>query len=602
MAYQPIENYGVIGNLKTVALVGINASIDFMCFPDFDSPSIFASMLDAKKGGSFEIAHDLETAKKKQFYLPETNILITRFLYDCAVAEISDFMAIEEDPESNALIRRIKVIRGEVSFHIKCDPRFDYGRAKHKVQGRKGEVLFIPTSKKLPTLRLRANIPYKIVKGAFYATLTLKTGDIQTFVLEKVTKDDETSPSSNPNYPADAFKKTMNYWRAWIGRSQYTGRWREMVNRSALVLKLLTSQKYGSIVASPTFGLPEEIGGVRNWDYRYTWIRDASFTLYSFIRLGFTDEATQFMKWIEDRCEGLGPEKHLQLLYRIDGRNHDLDEVHLTHFEGYRGSSPVRIGNEAYKQLQLDIYGELMDSVYLINKYGNPISIDLWINLTHLINWVEKNWDRKDEGIWELRGGQKKFLYSRLMCWVAIDRGIRLALKRSFPAPIDRWIRTRDKIYLDILKHYWSPKLNSFVQSKGSEALDAATLLMPMVKFIGPTDPRWLSTLQAIKANLVDDSLVHRYKLSDTATDGLSGGEGTFNMCSFWYIECLSRSGDLQKARYVFEKMTGYANHLGLFSEELGPSGEHLGNFPQAFTHLGLISAAFDLDRRLSAN
>jgi len=371
-----------------------------------------------------------------------------------------------------------------------------------------------------------------------------------------------------------------------------------MVNRSALTLKLLTSQQHGSFVAAPTFGLPEEIGGERNWDYRYTWIRDASFTLYGLFRLGYTEEAAAFMRWVEARCAELEPNGALQIMYGIDGR-HDLAEIHLPHLEGYRKSSPVRVGNGAFGQLQLDIYGELMDSVYLYNKYAEPISHDLWSNVIRLLDWVCHHWREKDEGIWEIRSGRHEFLYSRVMCWVALDRGVRLSQRRSLPAPLSRWQKARDDIYRDIFANFWDAERQAFVHYKGASHLDAASLLMPLVKFLGPRDPRWLSTLRAIEQELVDDSLVYRYG-GNNFGDGLAGKEGTFTMCSFWYVECLSRSGDLDKARFYFEKALGYANHVGLYAEELGPCGEHLGNFPQAFTHLGLISAAFDLNRRLN--
>jgi GH15 family glucan-1,4-alpha-glucosidase len=441
-------------------------------------------------------------------------------------------------------------------------------------------------------------VPLEVKNGAAVGRFVLHARETAAFVLEQA-EPGVASPSASPSYVADAFKDTVNFWRAWIGHSRYTGRWRETVNRSALVLKLLVSHQYGSLVAAPTFGLPEELGGERNWDYRYTWIRDASFTLYAFMaRLGYTAEAGAFMHWIEDRCNDLGPDGSLQIMYGIDGHK-DLGEEILTHFEGYDGSAPVRIGNGAYDQLQLDIYGELMDSVYIYNKYGAPISHDLWHNLVRLVDWVTEHWQLPDEGVWEVRGGRQEFLYSRLLCWVAVDRGIRLADRRSFPYPFERWRGTRDAIYDDIHTNFWDSERKTFVQHKGTKTLDASTLLMPMVKFIGPTDPRWLSTLRAIEEDLVDDSLVFRYRV-DAAADGLMGDEGTFNMCSFWYAEVLARSGDVQKARLVFEKMLGYANHLGLYAEELGPHGEHLGNFPQAFTHLGLISAAYAIDRKLS--
>jgi GH15 family glucan-1,4-alpha-glucosidase len=372
------------------------------------------------------------------------------------------------------------------------------------------------------------------------------------------------------------------------------------VNRSALTLKLLTSRQHGSIVAAPTFGLPETIGGGRNWDYRYTWIRDSSFTLYGLMRLGYTKEAAGFMDWIMARCRELEPDGSLQIMYGIDGR-HVLREEILPHLEGYMGSGPVRIGNAAYTHLQLDIYGELMDSVYLYDKYGSPIGYDAWTNIVRLTDWVCANWRQPDEGIWEVRGGRHDFLFSRVMCWVAVDRAIRLATKRSFPAPLARWHEVRDTIYQDVFTRFWDPTRQAFMQYAGAATLDASALLLPLVRFISPTDPRWVSTLRAIERDLVSDSLVYRYRTVDGGfSDGLTGQEGTFSMCSFWYVECLSRMGDLQQARFFFEKMLGYANHLGLYGEELDAQGQHLGNFPQAFTHLALISAAYDLDRRLS--
>ncbi|MBX2841119.1 MAG: glycoside hydrolase family 15 protein [Flammeovirgaceae bacterium] len=596
--YQPIENYGIIGDLHTTALVGMDGSIDFMSFPHFDSPTIFAAILDDKKGGRFKIAPILKGAKQKQIYLPNTNVLMSRFLSKEGVAEIIDYMPVEQDDVSHELVRKVSTIRGEVHYEMICDPQFDYGRATHTVEQKSDGVLFTSNGDDNLKLFLRCSIPVEVVEGKAIVKFTLHAGETASFILEQYNLGVH-PPSAAPDFVEESFINTVNYWRKWIRRSNYKGRWREMVNRSALTLKLLTSQKYGSVVAAPTFGLPEEIGGERNWDYRYTWIRDASFTLYSLIRLGYTEEASGFMSWIEGRCKDLDEDGSLKIMYGIDGRK-ELPETTLDHFEGYMGSSPVRIGNGAHDQLQLDIYGELMDSVYLYNKYGEPISNELWKNLVRLVDWVTLNWQKKDEGIWEVRGGQQEFLYSRLMCWVAIDRGIRLALKRSFPAPLDRWYRTRDQIYIEIFKKFWDEERQTFVQHKGSKTVDAALLMMPLVKFISPTDPKWLSTLKAIGEDLTDDSLVYRYRTHEAASDGLSGEEGTFCMCSFWYVECLSRSGEHEQARLLLEKMFGYANHLGLYAEELGPSGEHLGNFPQAFTHLGLVSAAFDLDRRIT--
>jgi GH15 family glucan-1,4-alpha-glucosidase len=600
MAYQPIENYGIIGDLHTVALVGMDGSIDFLSFPYFDSPTVFAAMLDARHGGRFRISPALEHARHKQMYLPDTNVLVTRFLSPEGLAEVSDFMPVEMETPTHELVRRAKCVRGEVHFHMECDPRFDYGRAERRVEQLDGEVLFRSLGADGTTMRLYSSVPVTLVEGAAHAEFSLRAGETATFVLEEVLPGVK-SLYKDLHYASTAFKETVDYWRRWIARSSYKGRWQEMVNRSALVLKLLTSQTYGSIIAAPTFGLPESIGGERNWDYRYSWIRDSAFSLYALIRLGYTEEAAAYMRWIEDRCSNLNPDGSLQIMYGIDGRK-VLEEGILSHFEGYQRSSPVRIGNAAFDQLQLDIYGELMDSVYLYDKYGDPIAHDLWENLVRLINWVCDHWHLPDEGIWEVRGGRKPFLYSRLMCWVAIDRAIRLAQNRSFPGPLQRWFEVRNRIYHEIFKDFWNPERGAFMQYRGSDALDASCLIMPLVKFISPRDPRWLSTLEAVTRELVDDTLVYRYRMGDgsSAADGLAGDEGTFCMCSFWYVECLARAGDLNQARLNFEKMLSYANHLGLYAEELGPCGEHLGNFPQAFTHLALISAAYDLDRRLN--
>ena len=599
MTYQPIDHYGAIGDLHTVALVSIDGSIDFLCAPHFDSPSVFAALLDERHGGRFQLAPLLDGPRCKQLYLPDTCVLLTRFLSDDGVAEVSDFMPIAEARHAHAIVRRAKTVRGEVRFRMICHPQFDYARAAHTVARAEDGVIFVSSSPKHPiALRLRTSIPVRVEDGAVIAEFTLRAEESVAFVLEEVIPGRE-SPAAAPDYVPDVFKRTVNFWQHWVGRSAYRGRWREMVARSAMMLKLLTSQPYGSIVASPTFGLPERIGGTRNWDYRYTWIRDASFTLYGLMRLGYTEEAAEFMRWVEARCAELEPNGSLQIMDGIDGRR-VMPEETLSHLEGYRGSAPVRIGNAASTHRQLDIYGELMDAIYLYDKYGQPISYDLWTNVARFVDWVCAHWREPDESIWEVRGGRQEFLYSRVLCWAAIDRALRLARKRSFPAPVSRWHDIRDEIYRDIFSHFWDANRKVFVQAKGSTALDSSALLMPLIKFVSPTDPRWVSTLRAIERELVSDSLVYRYRLGDSFSDGLTGEEGTFSMCSFWYVECLSRLGDLQQARFFFEKMLGYANHVGLYGEELGHQGEHLGNFPQAFTHLALISAAYDLDRRLS--
>lgn len=598
MSYQPIENYAIIGDLHTVALVGMDGSIDFLSFPRFDSPTVFAALLDEHRGGRFRIAPAFANGRQKQMYLPDTNVLVTRFLSGEGVAEVTDCMPIDAESHPHAIVRHVRTVRGDVRFRMRCEPRFDYGRASHTVAVNEGEVLFRPDGRDLVALRLRTPVPVRIEDGAALADFELLSGEGIDFVLEEA-KEGSPAGAAPTRWCVEARERTAGFWREWVGGSNYAGRWREVVNRSALTLKLLTSREFGSLVAAPTLGLPELLGGVRNWDYRYTWIRDSSFTLYALLRLGFTGEARDFMRWIEARCDELAPDGSLQIMYGIDGR-HELTEEELPHFEGYRGSRPVRIGNAAYDQLQLDIYGELMDAVYLYDKYGETVSYGFWNNIRRLIDWVCEHWQTADEGIWEVRGGRQHFLHSRLMCWVAVDRAVRLAWKRSLPAPFDRWIAMRNEIHHDIHHHFWNDRRRAFVQVKGGQAVDASCLLMPLMRFIGPTDPRWLSTLAAVEKELVSDSLVYRYQGDAAAPDGLEGHEGTFTMCSFWYVECLARAGQLGKARLAFDKMLGFANHVGLYAEELGPEGEHLGNFPQAFTHLGLISAVYYLDRALS--
>ena len=595
--YNPIENYGIIGDLNTIALAGLDGSIDFMCFPDFDSPSIFAALLDKDNGGSFNISPVFGEMRNKQLYLPDTNVLLTRFLSSEGVGEITDFMPVEELFEGNKLVRRVTSVRGIVKYKMKCQPRFNYGRSKHKAELRGNEIIFTCLDTGHVILKLKSTVKLELKDEDGCAEFTLEPGQTADFLLLHIEKDED-SEAELGAFITESLFRTVNYWKDWVSQSKYTGRWQEIINRSALVLKLLTSHNYGSIIASPTFGLPETIGGQRNWDYRYTWIRDAAFTTYALTRLGYTKEAGAFMNWVEKLCLDIKGKERLGIMYSIKGER-KLEEEILSNFEGYKKSSPVRIGNNAYNQLQLDIYGELMDAVYLFNKYGDPISYDFWNNLSAQIEWLSNNWNTPDEGIWEVRGGKKKFLYSRLMCWVALDRAIKIAGSRSFPFNRE-WVKERDKIYTSIYEEFWDEKKQSFMQFPGAETVDASTLLMPLMRFISPKDPRWLSTLKRIEEELVSDSLVYRYKPEVAAPDGLTAHEGTFSMCTFWYVECLSKSGQLEKARYYFEKMLGYANHVGLYSEQLGFEGEHLGNFPQAFTHLGLISAAYNLDSQLN--
>ncbi|MHC8306632.1 glycoside hydrolase family 15 protein [Pseudomonas sp. PB3P13] len=589
-----IAAHGIIGDMRSAALVNDRGSVDFFCWPEFDSPSIFCSLLDTPEAGIFQLAPDLPDARREQIYLPDTNVLQTRWLSAHAVVEVTDLLPIgDSEDDLPVLMRKVRVVSGRATFHMRCAVRLDYARADTRTRADAEDVVFEADGQ--PSLRLMSDQSLSVDANSAIAEFTLSQDQTAQFLLGGI--DD---PRFQEGAAALCMERTLKFWRDWAGQSNYRGRWREMVTRSALALKLLTSRKHGAILAAATFGLPETPGGERNWDYRYTWIRDASFTVYAFMRLGFVQEANDYMRWLRGRvsdCQGK-PVK-LNILYAVDGRQ-KLPETELSHFAGHGGATPVRIGNGAYDQVQLDIFGELMDAVYLVNKYGDAISHEGWKHAVEVVDEVCRTWDQKDVGIWEMRGEQHHFLHSRLMCWVALDRAIRLASKRSLPAPFARWDETRQAIYADIWDNFWDEERGHFVQHIGGTALDGSMLLMPLVRFVSAKDPRWLSTLAAIEKTLVRDGMVYRYRNEDAGIDGLSGTEGAFAACSFWYVECLARAGQVEKAHLEFEQLLRYANPLGLYAEELDSHARHLGNTPQALTHLALISAASFLDRKLS--
>ncbi|MGB5928045.1 MAG: glycoside hydrolase family 15 protein, partial [Cyclobacteriaceae bacterium] len=584
------QDHGLIGNLHTVALVSIKGSINFLPFTRIDSPTIFTSLLDAGKGGSFDVECIHDDVTYKQMYLPDTAVLMTRFLVCDGVAELLDFMPVKSQEDTCSLIRRLHVVRGRLTFRISCNPSFGY--AKHGCKASRDEerksYLFEDPSGEQENVRLFCDKEMEITDKGTVIEITLEEQESIDLVLEVVSnRKDHLDPDLQ-------MQKTIAYWKEWAAKSTYKGRWKEEVNRSAMTMKLLTNYHYGSVVAAGTFGLPEAPGGTRNWDYRYTWIRDAAFTMYAFLRLGYMKEAEHFMDWIRQRLEN-GDE--LQLMYAVDG-DKDLQEHTLDHLEGYKGAKPVRIGNGAYQQNQMDIYGEFIDTVYLYNKHGGSISYQFWKKLEKQVEYVCDNWQKKDHGIWEVRSQEQEFLHSRVMCWVALDRALRIARDRSFPSDTRRWKKERDAIYQDIYDNFWNEEKQAYVQFKGADVLDASALLLPLVRYMSSSEPRWVSTIEKIKEELISEPLVYRYKVEGTETDGLEGDEGTFSICSFWYVECQARMGKLDDAILNFEKMLGYANHLGLFSEQLGLDGSQLGNFPQAFTHLSLISAAYQIDKQ----
>jgi GH15 family glucan-1,4-alpha-glucosidase len=603
MAYKPISSYGIVGDLQTAALVGNDGSVDWLCLPRFDSPSLFAAILDDSKGGRFTIAPAFGVSHSEQIYRPDTNILVTRFLGSGSVVELTDFMPLSQnpaEPRPSKLFRRVRAVSGPARMRLTCSPAFHYASQRPQIEIKDHHALFRTAGL---GVRLAANLPLSKTDEAVVTEFTLEESQTISFVLGAEGTGHLTDSGLVESEMDRIEQDTEAYWRGWLAKCTYKGRWREVVHRSALVLELLTYAPSGAIIAAPTSSLPEQIGGERNWDYRYNWIRDAAYSLYALLRIGLFDEAKRFMKWIEARCAELADGGSLQTVYAVDG-SQDLHEEVVTTLEGYRGSAPVRSGNNAFQQLQLDIYGALIDAVYLYNKYAEPITSELWRDVRRLTNWVCDNWQQADSGIWELRGEARQLVHSKVMCWVALDRGLRLAAKRSLPADVALWLKCRDQIYEDVLEKGWNRQKRCFVQSYGSDRLDASVLMMPLVFFMTPNDPMMEATVAAIhrpvsQGGLVCDGMVYRYH-PESPGDNLPPGEGSFNACTLWLVEALTRMGRVQDARWLFVKMLSRGNHLGLYSEETSPCGEQLGNFPQAFTHLAIISAAYNLDRALS--
>ncbi|UWE11174.1 glycoside hydrolase family 15 protein [Actinacidiphila bryophytorum] len=599
--YPPIAEHGLVGDLQCAALVSSQGVVDWFAAPRFDSPSIFAALLDHDRGGYFQLAAEHPDVVCKQLYLPDTAVLVTRFMSPDGVGEVLDFMPPDNSGAAtgrHTLVRVVRAVRGSVEFTLQCRPRFDYGRAGHRVEADGSRAAFHAPG---VDAHLRATFPLEADGDDVRGTVRLTAGESGCAVFTVCEPGGEAPPAPTVESAEEALAKVTKFWQKWLRKSRYRGRWPELVHRSVITLKLLTYAPTGALVAAATMGLPEQVGGERNWDYRFTWVRDGSLSVRAMLDLGFAEEATAFIHWVVDRVrerEGAGGEP-LQIMYRVDG-SPDLPEETLDHLEGYRGSAPVRLGNGAADQLQLDIYGEAVYAIAQGREVGQQATYGGWHSLAGVLDWLADNWDRPDEGIWETRGGRKDFTYSRVMSWAALDHGMRLAESFRRPANVDKWRAARDAVFEQVMERGWSAKEQAFVQHYGGDVLDASLLLMPRVGMLAPRDPMWLSTLDAMDRKLVSDSLVYRYDPA-ASPDGLRGSEGTFSLCTFLYVDALARAGRVAQARYTFEKMLTYANHVGLFAEEVGPSGEQLGNFPQAFTHLALIMAATTLDEALDA-
>jgi GH15 family glucan-1,4-alpha-glucosidase len=590
--YKPIESYAIIGNTQTAALVNLDGSIDWCCLPRFDSPSVFAAILDSEKGGCFSIAAG-DNFESSQSYEEGTNILKTVFKTKMGITELTDFMPCFETSEKAMALpeihRRIACIEGTSIFQIRFNPRFHYGSIEP-------EILVSEDSIKASAIdeSLLLKVTGTNSEQQYTDIMRLESGGTVWLSLRY----ERTGDSLASEWKTEADAKldiTRQFWRNWIRNCNYNGRWSEFVRRSALTLKLLSYAPTGALVAAATTSLPEEIRGSRNWDYRYTWIRDSSYALWALKRLGFEREGNRFIQWLMNKCRR-GIDEH-QIMFGVEGERH-LEEQELPHLEGYMGSRPVRVGNGAYSQFQLDIYGEILDAIYFLHRHGEGVPRKEYnVFVRDLAEHICNSYGRPDCGIWEFRDCRKHFVYSKLWCWVGLDRAARLALEMNHHEDADRWRRVGEQIKTEILTKGWSETRKCFRQHYATDEPDAANLLMPLLKFIKPNHAKFEANVDATIKELSKSGFVYRYK----TPDGLQGREGTFTLCTLWLADCLMRLGRLDQALTMFENVLRKANHVGLYSEEIDiDTGRALGNFPQAFAHLNLINTALDLDAALN--
>jgi GH15 family glucan-1,4-alpha-glucosidase len=587
--YHDLEDYGVIGNNRTAALVSREGSVDFAGFPRFDSPPTFLSLLDREKGGRFLLGAAGSGITTRLSYEPGTNVLEHTFhAPDGSEAVLLDFCP--EVGSGHILMseihRRLSVLRGTFSFRLSFQPRFGYAREVPQFEvNRYGVLARSPAgSASLSTYR-----PLRVEGNGVEGSFSLSAGQEEWFVFAHGS---EVVTPLEAFQPAQRLESTLQYWRAWSGQATYHGRWRSAVERSSLLLKLLFYRPTGAMVAAPTTSMPEDPGGVRNWDYRFTWIRDTALAVRSLFRLGYEEEAVDFIYWlltllVRDRDQ-------LRVLYDVEGR-HPPPEIELTHLEGYRGSRPIRVGNAAHEQVQHDMFGNVLDVANLLEIHGGVVSVDLWRELRHLVNRVVGIWEQPDRGIWEVRGPPRHFVYSKAMCWVALDRAISLGSRLGMVADYETWERTREAIRQSVLTRGLTSDGKAFAWYYGAEGVDASLLRLPVIGFIPAQDPRMEETVRRAEADLVRGPLVYRYKLDD----GLPGTEGTFLPCAFWLVEYYTLRGELERARRLLEELLSRSGPLGLLPEEMTEDGHFLGNFPQAFSHLAFLLAATRLNDAL---
>ena len=581
-----IEDYALIGDTQTAALVGIDGSIDWLCAPRFDSAACFAALLGDERNGHWRLGAKGAARATRRRYVPGALVLETEWETDTGLARVTDFMP--QRTKHPDVIRLVHGIKGTVEMDMELVVRFDYGRLVPWARRVGGDLIFVSGP---DALMLRTNLPTHGEDARTVSEFSISEGQFESFVLSW-------SPSFDaprePPHAAGALEATLNWWHAWCGRLQYKGDWSDEVRHSLMVLKALTYAPTGGIVAAPTTSLPEHIGGVRNWDYRYSWLRDAAFSLWALNIGGYIEEARSWRNWLLHVAAG--DPTQLQVLYAVTGESHLIEQT-LDWLPGYEGSTPVRIGNAAANQFQLDVYGEVLDALHLGRIMGMDYDVAAWALQRHLVQFVVDHWREPDEGLWEVRGPRQHFTHSKVMAWVALDRAVRAIERFGREGPLDEWRMVRQEIHDDVLAHGFDAKGNTFVQAYGSQQLDASLLMIPLMHFLPATDERVRGTIAAIKKDLMHDGFVRRYDTEQT-NDGLPPGEGAFLPCTFWLIDNLALIGEIDEATEIFERLLKLRNDVGLLSEEWGIEEQRqLGNFPQAFTHVGLVNSAYNLDR-----